>query len=161
MSLALILDLPSILSRLRSHTEIVLIVVVLILYFLVQTAREKWRVWRTRSWPTSAGTISKLGYEKIDGGLNGIDYWKVRIDYAYVAANDPAQYHGHYEFNVTSEEQATGAIAGLQEKTVSVHYDPGLHDKGVLWEDEVWDIWWDTYWSLAHPDEDKASGPTT
>jgi hypothetical protein len=163
MLLASFLNLPSILLGLRSHTEIFFIVGFVILYFLVQTAREKWRVYRSRGWPTAVGAIAKLGYEKVDGGLNGVDYWKVRIDYTYSAlaypvAHDPAQaqHSGHYCFNVTSDEQANGAIAGLNSKTVSVHYNPAKPEKGVLWEDEVWDIWWDTYWQLAHPEEAEA-----
>jgi hypothetical protein len=158
MFLTAFLDLPWILSRLRSRTEIVFIVGLLILYFLVQTAREKWRVYKTRRWPTASATIVRLGYEKIDGGIHGVDYWKVRIDYTYMAANDSgkAQHSGEYRFNVTSEEQAAGAIAGLKDKTVSVHYNPSHVAEGVVWEDEVWDIWWETYWQISHPAEATA-----
>jgi len=92
------------------------------------------------------------------GGLNGVDYWKIKIEYAYTASGDLAQteYSGFYSFNVTSEEQANGALAGLKDTTVCVHYSPGNPAQGLLWEDEVWDLWWETYWAMSHPEEAKA-----
>jgi hypothetical protein len=38
-----------------------------------------------------------------------------------------------------------GAVAGLRDKTVSVHYPRSNEARPLLWEDEIWDIWWDTY----------------
>jgi hypothetical protein len=155
-------DLPSILLGNRSRSEIVFIVVFLLIWLLVQTGREKLRKYRSRRWPTNAGAITNLGVRKVDGGLNGVDYWKITIDFIYTVAGSaigqPASdsYSGSYSFNCTSEEMAQGAMAGLKDKPVSVHYNPKDTGKGILWEDDVWDIWWDTYWALSHPDEAKA-----
>jgi Protein of unknown function (DUF3592) len=153
------LDLPSILSGIRSRSEIVFIVVFLLIWLIVQTGREKLRKYRSRNWPTTVGTISNLSVHKVDGGLNGVDYWKITIDFTYSVSvsvpNEPTgnSYSGSYSFNCTSEEMAQGAMAGLKDKTVSVHYNPKEAAKGILWEDDVWDIWWETYWQLSHPDE--------
>jgi hypothetical protein len=154
------LDLPSVLARVPSKSEILFILGALLTWFLVQTGREKWRVYSTRRWPTAAGRAVQASYKKIDGGLNGIDYWKVELEYAWKVVGGETEYAGIYKFNVTSEEQAQGAVAGLTEKAVSVHYDPAKKSHGVLWEDEVWDIWWETYWSLSHPDSGTATEET-
>jgi hypothetical protein len=157
--LLLALDLPSILLKMRSHGEIAFVLGVLLVWFLVQWGREKLRVRRTKNWPTLDGEILKLGYEKVWGGVNGIDYWKVTIEYQYSATGKNGQtgnYSGKYKFNCTSEEMAQGAVAGLKDKPVRVHYDPKKPASNLLWEDDVWDIWWDTYWQLSHPDETPA-----
>jgi hypothetical protein len=156
--LLIIFDLPSILARIHTPGQIAFVVVILLIWLVIQIGREKWRVYRSKSWPTAAGTIAKLTSKKVWGGFNGVDYWKIQIEYTYTAAGDLAQteYSGSYSFNVTSEEQSNGALAGLKDRTVSVHYDQRNPAKGLLWEDEVWDLWWETYWAMAHPEEAKA-----
>jgi hypothetical protein len=132
------------LLRIRSWWEISLIVGALGLWVLVLTCREKWRKHRTRGWPTTPGAVENIQVRKVDGGMNGVDYWKTSFDYTYQVQQ---QHHGSYSFNCTSEKMADGAIAGLKDKTVSVHYKPSDESKGIVWEDEVWNVWWDTYWN--------------
>jgi hypothetical protein len=145
MSLAA-LSLPWILLRIRSWWEIGVIAGFLALWVIFQTCKEKWRMHRTRGWPTSSGTVTNIQVRKVDGGLNGVDYWKLTFDYIYQVQQE---HSGTYSFNCVTEKMAGGATAGLRDKTVSVHYKPSDESKGILWEDEVWDIWWGTYWSEA------------
>jgi hypothetical protein len=147
------ISFPLFLLFLRNKWEIAFIVGALTLWWAVQTCREKLRVYRTRSWPTATGTVTNIRSRKVDGGINGIDYYKVAFDFNYRVAQDNT---GTYEFNCTSEAMADGAVAGMQNKTVSVHYKPSDEAKGILWEDEIWDIWWDTYWAMTHPDAQAA-----
>jgi len=74
--------------------------------------------------------------------VNGIDYWKVTFDYTYKAEREHTK---SYSFNCVTENMAAGASVGLKDKTVSVHYKPSDENKAILWKDEVWDIWWETY----------------
>ncbi len=141
-------SLPSLLMGLRSRWEIGAIVALLALWLAFQTGREKVRKYRTRNWPTAPGKIADIRARKVDGGLNGVHYWKLTFDYSYGVAQ---QHMGTFAFNCTSEAMASGAAAGLEGKAVSVHYKPSDESKGILWEDEVWDIWWDTYWQMTHP----------
>jgi hypothetical protein len=141
------ISLPWLLMGLRSKWEIAVIVGLLAIWLAVQTGREKLRKYRTRSWPTVPGTVANIRVRKVDGGLNGVDYWKLTFDFTWRSAQE---HTGTYAFNCTSEGMADGAVAGLQEKTVSVHHKPSDESKGILWEDEVWDIWWDTYWQMSH-----------
>jgi hypothetical protein len=146
MCLAL-LTFPFFLTRMRSWGEIGAVVALLGVWTLYATCKEKWKKYRTKRWPTTTGTLTDIRSNKIDGGLNGVDYWVVTIDYTYTVAQ---QHSGTYAFNCVTENMANGAIAGLKDKTVSVHYKPNDEARALLWEDEVWDIWWDTYWALSH-----------
>ena len=137
------LCLPSLLLRIRSWWEAAVIAGFLALLVLVLTCWEKWRKYRTKGWPTSPGTVAYIHVRKVDGGLNGVDYWKLSFDYTYQVQQE---HTSSYSFNCATENMADGATAGLTDKTVSVHYKPSDENKGILWEDEVWDIWWDTYW---------------
>ena len=154
MFLALI-SLPLFYGRIHSWWQIELIVGLLALWWAVQTFREKLRKYRTRGWPTATGTVSNIAMRKVDGGLNGVDYWKVSFDYSYRVAQE---HSGSYSFNCTSEAMADGAVAGLKDKTVCVHYSPSGEGKMLLWEDEVWDIWWDIYWQLSHAEDAPGTG---
>ena len=154
MFLALI-SLPLFYGRIHSWWQIELIVGLLALWWAVQTFREKLRKYRTRGWPTATGTVSNIAMRKVDGGLNGVDYWKASFDYSYSVAQ---QHSASYSFNCTSEEMATGAVAGMTDKTVNVHYSPSDESKSVLWEGEIWDIWWDTYWQMSHPEDAPSAG---
>ena len=145
--LLIIISLPGILSRIRSQGEITFIVVFLALWLLFFTVREKLRVYRTRTWPKTDGDITEVSVKKVGGGINGVDYWKVSLEYSYRVQQEHA---GKYSFNCTSENMGNGAVAGLAGKTVAVHYQSSDEAKSLLWEDEVWDIWWDTYWNLEH-----------
>lgn len=160
--LFLMLSIPTILARFHTARDLGLIGLFLAIYFVIVTGKEKWQVHRTRQWSTAQGTIENLQLEKVSGGMNGVDYWKVRFHYRY---NATGEHEGTYAFNCTSETQGQGAIAGLQNKTVCVHYKPGAEGKSVLWEDEMWDLWWDTYWKITHddaPEQDSESvGATT
>jgi hypothetical protein len=140
-----ILSLPTIFMRMRSWEEIGVVAALLAAWVVFATCREKWKKYRTRGWPTATGTLTDIRSEKVDGGLNGVDYWKVKIDYRYTVGQE---HPGTYSFNCATENMANGATAGLKEKTVCVHYKPSDEAKALLWEDEVWDIWWDTYWRL-------------
>jgi hypothetical protein len=146
MFLALI-SLPLFLGRIHSWCQVELIVGVLALWWAVQTFREKLHKYRSRGWPITTGTISNIAVRKVSGGLNGVDYWKASFDYSY-SVTQP--HSASYSFNCVSEEMAAGAVAGLKDKAVCVHYSPSDESKCLLWEDEVWDIWWDTYWQLSH-----------
>ena len=132
----------------QSWEKIAFVVAVLAIWLAFQKGREKLRVYRSRSWPTCAGTVEKLAVRKVDGGLNGVDYWKITFDFRYQVE---AEHTGSYKFNCTSEEMAQGAMAGLEGKSVSVHYPKSNPEKGIVWEDEIWDVWWDTYWMMSHP----------
>jgi len=132
---------------LRNKWEIAFIVGALALWGAIQFGREKLRVYRTRNWPRASGTVSNIRVRKVDGGANGVDYWKVTFDFTWRVAQE---HTGTYKFNCTTEEMGNGAVAGLKDKPVSVHYKPSDESKGVLWEDEVWDIWWETYWQMTH-----------
>ena len=137
------LSLPWILLRLRSWWEIGLIVGLLALWALFLTCKEKLMKYRSRGWPTATGVVSNVKVRKVDGGINGVDYWKLTFDYTYQVQQ---QHTGSYSFNCATENMADGATAGMKDKTVSVHYNPSNESKSILWEDEIWDIWWDTYW---------------
>jgi hypothetical protein len=102
-------------------------------------------VYRTRGWPTSPGTVGNIQSRKVDGGVNGVDYWKLTFDYTYKVEREHTNSHS---FNCVTANIADGAIAGLKDKTVSVHYKPSDENKAILWEDEVLNIWWHTYWQL-------------
>jgi hypothetical protein len=139
--------------KLESHAGITIFVCVLALYGIVVTLKEKWRVHKSKNWPKATGSISDIKTEKVDGGVNGVDYHKVSFRYTYQTQPAQAQpgqtqpeHTGSYSFNCISEDQAKGAVAGLLDKTVCVHYQPGNEAKSVLWEDEVWNVWFDTYW---------------
>lgn len=148
--LLLILSIPTILTRFHSAGNLGMIALVLAIYLAIVTIKKKWQVHYTRGWPTTQGSIENVRVEKVPGGLNGVDYWKVRFHYRYRVTQE---HEGDYAFNCISEKQGQGAIAGLQEKTVRVHYKPADERKSVLWEDEVWNLWWDTYWRMS---EDNA-----
>jgi hypothetical protein len=147
------ISLPSIFLLFRSWHEIAFIAGALAVYGIFMTGKEKWRKHRTKSWPTTTGTINDVKVEKVWGGVNGVDYWKVTFSYAYQVQQP---HTGKYSFNCTSETMGQGAVAGMQDKTVSVHYKPSNEAETVIWEDEIWDIWWDTYWAMTH--EDPAPG---
>jgi hypothetical protein len=97
-------------------------------------------------WPTTPGAVGSLQIRKVDGGMNGVDYWKVAFDYTY---HVHTEHSGKYSFNCVTEKMAEGAVTGLRDKAVSVHYKPSDESKGIVWEDEVWDLWWDTYWQAG------------
>jgi len=157
-------SVPTILMKLESHGGIAIFVCVLALYGIVVTLKEKWRVHKSKTWPTATGAISNVKQEKVDGGVNGVDYHKVSFRYTYQTNRGQTnrgqtkqgqaqqgqmrqpEHTGSYSFNCISEAQANGAVAGLVDKTVSVHYQPGNEAKSVLWEDEVWNVWFDAYW---------------
>jgi hypothetical protein len=153
MMLLTAMSLPLVLMRLRSWWEIGVIVGLLALWGIFQTCKEKLRKYRSRGWPTTPGAVENIRVRKVDGGLNGVDYWKVTFDYKYCVQQEHA---GSYSFNCVTEKMAQGATAGLQDKAVSVHYKPSDEAKGIVWEDEVWDVWWDTYWQA-----DKAASVAT
>jgi hypothetical protein len=148
------ISFPLFLLFLRNKWEIAFIAGALALWGAIQFGREKLRVYRSRNWPKATGTVTNIQSRKVDGGINGVDYYKVTFDFNYRVDQD---HTGTYDFNCTSEAMAEGAVAGLQDKTVSVHYKPSDESKGILWEDEIWDIWWDTYWQMTHPDPQTAS----
>ena len=81
--LLIIISLPGILSRIRSQGEITFIVVFLAFWLLFFTVREKLRVYRTRTWPKTDGDITEVSVKKVDGGINGVDYWKISLEYSY------------------------------------------------------------------------------
>jgi len=158
-------SVPTILMKLESHGGIAIFVCVLALYGIVVTLKEKWRVHKSKTWPTATGAISNVKQEKVDGGVNGVDYHKVSFRYTYQTNRGQTkqgqaqqgqmrqpEHAGSYSFNCISEAQANGAVAGLVDKTVSVHYQPGNEAKSVLWEDEVWNIWFDRYWQCNEGD---------
>jgi hypothetical protein len=126
----------------------------LALWMVFQTGREKWRMYKSKGWPTTPGAITNIQVRKVDGGLNGIAYWKLSFDYSYRVTQE---HSGSYSFNCTSEAMAQGAVAGLENKQATVHFNPANESKGVVWEDEVWNIWWDTYWKLTHTDANDNS----
>lgn len=137
------ISLPTILARMHSARELGIIALLAAVVITFMTLWEKWKKYHTRNWPSAKGSVTKLDLRKVDGGLNGIDYWKVTIDYTYQAQQE---HKGSYSFNCTSETMGQGAIAGLTGKSVCVHYSPSKESKSLLWEDEIWDLWWDTYW---------------
>jgi len=109
------------------------------------TFREKLRKYRTRNWPTADGRVSNMQARQVSGSDSGIDYWKFSFDYTYTVQHT---HTGTYRFNCTSKTMVAGASAGLTGKTVRVHVNPYYEAKSLLWEDEVWDLWWDTYWNM-------------
>ncbi len=125
--------------KLRAPHAIGLVLVLLAVYYAVVTELEKWRVHRTRSWPTAAGNISDVRTEFEPGGTNGVDYWRVYFKYTYTV--DSAEYTGEYHVNCVKESLAQSASAGLSSAQALVHYDPQKPAHSVLWEDEVWDLW--------------------
>jgi hypothetical protein len=147
--LLLSISYPYFLLRIRSLRELGIIAALSVLIVLAMTLREKWRKYRTRKWPRCAGRITSLKLSKVDGGFNGVDYWKVVLDYSYYVLQE---HNRSYSFNCASEHMGESAVAGLTGKAVSVHYHPSNENKSLLWEDEVWDIWWDTYWNSDKPE---------
>jgi hypothetical protein len=137
------LSLPSILFS-RPVWVIVPAAALLLVLGVFLTLQEKWRKYRSREWPTSVGAITNLQARKVDGGINGVDYWKISFEYVFRVTQE---HTGNYSFNCVSEKMANGALAGLTDKVVSVHYKPTDEAKALLWEDEIWDLWWDTYWA--------------
>ncbi len=133
------MSLPSIFARLHSAGAIGFAVVVLAIYFAIVTALEKWRKFRTKNWPTVPGTTCDVEKEFVSGGVNGVDYWRVNFHYTYSAGG--TDYKGKYHVNFTSESMREQALAGITRGPVIVHYDPANPSKGVLWEDEVWNLW--------------------
>ncbi len=132
----------------QSWDRIAFVVGGLAVWLAFRFGREKLRVYRSKSWPTCSGAVEKLAIRKVDGGLNGVDYWKITFDFRYQVE---AEHTGSYAFNCTSESMANGAMAGLAGKIVTVHYPKSNPAKGIVWEDEIWDVWWDTYWLMSHP----------
>lgn len=159
---SLALSMPLFLLRIHSWGEIGFIVGALAVWGLVVTMKEKLRKYRTRSWPTAAGAVSNIQVEKVWGGVNGVDYWKVRFEYSYQGQQT---HTGKYKFNCATEKMSQGASAGMQDETVNVHFNPRNEADSVLWEDEIWDIWWDTYWAMkdepAPADPNAPATPTS
>jgi hypothetical protein len=155
-------SLPSIFLLLRNWHEIAFIAGALAVWGIVATMKEKWRKYRTRSWPTTSGAVKNVQVDKVDGGVNGVDYWKVSFEYSYRVKQE---HTGKYKFNCTSEKMSQGAFAGMTDKTVNVHYKPSNEADAVIWEDEIWDIWWDTYWNMKDQDAtaqpDPSASPTS
>jgi len=141
---AAILDAPFFLLALRSWWEIPVVVAGLILWALIATFWEKWRVHRSRNWPTAQGVLSNVRSKPVDGGANGVDYYKIKFDYTYTVTQ---AHTGSYSFNCVKEAQANGAVTYLRDKTVTVRYAPGNEAKSLLWEDDVWNLWYDDYWN--------------
>jgi hypothetical protein len=133
------ISLPTIFARLHSAGAIGFAVVVLAIYFVVVTAIEKWRVHRTRKWPTVPGATTEVHTEFISGGINGVDYW--RVHFVYVYSVNGTEYRGKYHVNCVSEGLSKDATAGIAKGPATVHYDPANPVKSVLWEDEVWNLW--------------------
>jgi hypothetical protein len=133
---------PWFLLRIHSWSELAIIAGILLLIVFITTGREKFRKYRTRGWPTASGTIGNISVRKVNGGVNGVDYWKLTFEYTYRVQ---FEHTNNYCFNCLSESMADGATAGLKDKTIPVHYKPVDEYKAALWEDEVWDLWWDTY----------------
>jgi hypothetical protein len=131
------LSLPWILLGLGSWNEIVVVAGLAGLWVLFAILREKWRVHRTRGWPTSPGIVGNISSDKVDSA-KGIDYWKVTFDYTYKVEREHTK---SYSFDCVTENEANRASAGLKGKTVSVHYKPSDENKAILWEDEVSAIW--------------------
>ena len=133
-----LMDIPYILLKLRNWRGIVTVAGLLAVWWAVATFREKWRKYRTRGWPTAEGAVANIRVEKVDGGANGVDYWKLTFDYSYRVAQE---HTSNYSFNLVTEKLRDRAAAGMVGKCVRVHYDPKDEAKGILWEDEVWDLW--------------------
>ena len=140
--LLIALSVPWFLLRIRSWWQVAIIAGLLVLLALFLTFREKLRKYRTKGWPTAPGAVRNIRVRKVSGGANGVDYWKLTFDYTYRVVYE---HSNSYSFNCMTENMADGACAGLKDKTVSVHYKPSDESKAMLWEDEVWDVWWDTY----------------
>jgi hypothetical protein len=138
MSLLALLDIPYILLKLRNWRGVATVAGLLAVWWAVATGREKWRKYRTRGWPTAEGAVSNIVVKKVDGGANGVDYWKLTFDYTYRVS---AEHTGSYSFNLVTEKLRDRAEAGMVGKVVCVRYDPKDEAKSVLWFDEVWDLW--------------------
>ncbi len=138
------MSLPWILGRLHSWGQVGFVAGVLAAWWAARAGWERLRVYRSKGWPTCDGAVEKVAMRKVDGGLNGVNYWKVSFDYRYVAKEEHVR---SYAFNCVSEAMGDGAVAGLEGRTVRVHFSPADEGKGIVWEDEVWDVWWDTYWA--------------
>ena len=130
---------PFLIQRLRVPGFISSVVGLLVLYYLVVTAIEKWRVYRTRNWPTAVGVIQDVTAVRKDGGANGVDYWQVLFNYTYTV--NGKQYSGKYHVNCATEGIRDEAAAGLPVAQAIVHYSPSDQGHSVLWEDEVWNLW--------------------
>lgn len=133
------MSLPTIIARLGSFNAIIFAAFALAGYFVIVTAIEKWRKFRTRSWPTAAGATCDVEKEFVSGGVNGVDYWRVNFHYTYSVGG--TEYKGKYHVNFTSESMREQALAGITKGPAIVHYDPANPLKSVLWEDEVWNLW--------------------
>ena len=132
-------SLPTIIARLGSWNAILLGVFAMAVYFVIVTAIEKIRKIRTKNWPTTAGATCDVEKEFVPGGVNGVDYWRVNFHYTYSVGG--TDYKGKYHVNFTSESMREQALAGITRGPVIVHYDPANPAKGVLWEDDVWNLW--------------------
>lgn len=111
----------------------------LAIYAVLSEAWEKWRKHRTRSWPTAQGAVVDVLNTYESGGANGVRYWRISFRYNYTV--NGIEHSGKYKFNCVSESQGKRAEEKLTCATVNVHYDPQDAAKGLLWEDEVWDLW--------------------
>jgi len=136
--LSALASIPFILLKLGSWQRIATAAGLLALFGLFMTGREKFRKFRTRNWPTAPGAIGNIEVKKVDGGPNGVDYWKLTFTYTYTAQQT---HSGTYSINLVTQGLLDAASAGIPGKTVPVHYNPKDESKPLLWEDEVWDLW--------------------
>jgi hypothetical protein len=132
------LSLPWILVTLHSWSRILLFVGFLFLYWLFVTLKEKWAKIRTRNWPVTQGPIENIRVEKVEGGVNGADYWKLTFDYTWTVST---QHRDSYSFNLTTDRLRDAAETGLVGKVAAVHYNPKNEADACVWFDEVWDLW--------------------
>ena len=131
-------SIPFILLKLGSWQRMAAAAGLLALFGVFMTGREKLRKFRTRNWPTTPGAIGTIEVKKIDGGANGVDYWKLTFTYTYTVQQP---HSGTYSINLVTQGLLDKASAGLPGKTVRVHYNSKDEAKALLWEDEVWDLW--------------------
>jgi hypothetical protein len=52
------------------------------------------------------------------------------------------EHSGKYKFNCVTESAGKKAAERLTGANVSVHYNPRDARKSMLWEDEIWDLWY-------------------
>jgi Protein of unknown function (DUF3592) len=131
-------SIPYILLKLHSWQRVATAAALLALFGLFMTGREKLRKFRTRNWPTVRGLVGEIAVKRVDGGANGVDYWKLTFTYTYTVQQS---HSGTYSINLVTQGLLDAASAGLPGKTVPVHYNPRDESRPVLWEDEVWDLW--------------------
>jgi hypothetical protein len=135
----MVISLPYALWKLHSWTGIAVAVGALVIYAAGSMLLEKWRKHRTRGWPTVQGAVVDLKNTYEDGGANGVRYWRISFGYNYTV--NGSDHSGHYKFNCVSEGAGKKAAERLNGATVNVHYNPRDAAKSMLWEDEVWDLW--------------------